>query len=228
MVFGGAFFGLIISFLVALVKYRVLNADKKRREGDESGYEDDVSSGWLNLKFKYWENSLFAVFKWITVGLINYFTNNKHFWMSVQEQTQQLNADNKAAAAEAPAEKRSFENDDGIIRVSAKEKNKGRQIGYALNRLKADHPVTLQACGSAINSAIFMSSAIRTKLGDVHQVVSLTEKKDDRDDKKGREIMGIQIVLSTKEFDVDNVGYMKAELKGFWAWNRKKLAKKPE
>jgi len=61
-------------------------------------------------------------------------------------------------------------------------------------------------------------------MGDIHQVVSLTERKDDKNEK--REIMGIQIVLSQTEFDVDSVGYMKAEPKGFW--ERKKPAKREQ
>jgi len=145
--------------------------------------------------------------------------------MSVHEETQTLIADKNAAAPETSALKRRNEIDDGIIRVSAKEKNKGKQIGYAVNRLKGDQQVTLQAIGSAINSAIFMANAIRTKLGSIHQLVSLTES---REEQTAREVMGIQILLSTKELDVDNVGYQKAELKGFWQRGRRKSAKKLE
>lgn len=145
--------------------------------------------------------------------------------MSVHEETQTLIADRNAAAPETSALKRRNEIDDGIIRVSAKEKNKGKQIGYAVNRLKGDQQVTLQAIGSAISSAIFMANAIRTKLGSIHQLVSLTES---REEQTAREVMGIQILLSTKELDVDNVGYQKAELKGFWQKGRRKSAKKLE
>lgn len=117
--------------------------------------------------------------------------------MNVQEETQQQPiADNQAAdkqEATTAAEpvKKSFDDDDGIMRVSAKEKKMGARIGYLINRLKSGQPCTLQACGSAVNTAIWMSSVVRSQMGDIHQVVSLTEKKATDDNSKERDIMGI-------------------------------------
>ena len=67
--------------------------------------------------------------------------------MNVQEETQQQHiADNQAAdkqPASAEPVKKSFEDDDGIMRVSAKEKKMGARIGYLINRLKSGQPCTL-------------------------------------------------------------------------------------
>lgn len=86
-----------------------------------------------------------------------------------------------------------------------------QRVSYLMARLKSGNSATLQAYGTAINTAIWMANIIRNKMGDIHQLVTICELKDDK-----RESQGIQILLSTAQLDVENIGYQKAEEKGFW------------
>ena len=63
-----------------------------------------------------------------------------------------------------------------------------------------------------------MSSVVRNKVGDVHQVSSLLEStlKDD-----GRETHGVKIVLSKATLDESAPGYQLPEAKGFWVQPRR-------
>lgn len=83
-----------------------------------------------------------------------------------------------------------------MLYVSAQMKNAGQKIGYLFAILKQDRPVSLKAYGSAIAKAIGIATLVRSKLGNLHQVVRVTESKDDK-----REKQGIEIVLSAKPLD---------------------------
>ncbi len=111
-----------------------------------------------------------------------------------------------------------FADDDGVMRVAAKQQNLRARLGWLIQRLNSDQPVTLLAYGSAIGTAIWMSSVVRNKVGDVHQVSSLLEHtfKDD-----GRETHGVKIVLSKAPLDESAPGYQLPEAKGFWIQPRK-------
>jgi transketolase C-terminal domain/subunit len=64
------------------------------------------------------------------------------------------------------------------MRISRREKNVHARIHFLISRLKSGQTITLIAFGYAVSTAIWMASIIRTKLGDVHQLLSLTELKD--------------------------------------------------
>lgn len=104
------------------------------------------------------------------------------------------------------------------MRVSAKQQNLRARLGWLTQRLNNDQPVTLLAYGSAICTAIWMSSVVRNKVGDVHQVLSLLEHtfKDD-----GRETHGVKIELSKTPLDDSAPGYQLPEAKGFWVQPRR-------
>ena len=93
---------------------------------------------------------------------------------------------------------RRYADEDGIMRVATKMQNMRARIGWLIQRLNSNQPVTLLAFGSAISTAIWMASIARNKVGDVHQITSLLEQtfKDD-----GRETHGVKLVLSKTGLD---------------------------
>jgi len=59
---------------------------------------------------------------------------------------------------------------------------------------------------------LLIANIIRSKLGDIHMVISLQDLKDEK-----RESQGIRIILSKEvPANTDDVGYQVAEAKGFW------------
>jgi hypothetical protein len=103
--------------------------------------------------------------------------------------------------------------DDGVMRVSAKQQNLRARLGWLIQRLNGDQPATLLAYGSAIGTAIWMASVVRNMVGDVHQVSSLLEHTFNDD---GRETHGVKIILSKAPLDESAPGYQLPEAKGFW------------
>ena len=49
-----------------------------------------------------------------------------------------------------------------------------------MSRLNNGKPATLQAYGFAVNKAILLANIVRTKLGDIHQTVSICELKEEK------------------------------------------------
>lgn len=123
-------------------------------------------------------------------------------------------------SADTNAEPLEKKEDDGICRISSKEKNLRARIGYCLNRLSSGHPITLQAYGQAVNKAILVSSICRTKVGDLHMLTKLETITNDK-----RETQGVIILLSKDALDTTDVGYQAPEPKGFWV---RKPRAKPE
>ena len=96
----------------------------------------------------------------------------------------------------------SFDNEEGVVLISQKEKGIHKKMAYMIKRLKSGQPVTLQAYGLAINTAIWFASMIRNKIGDLHQITTLLEMKVEK-----RLTQGIQILISPSALDGFNVGY---------------------
>ena len=130
----------------------------------------------------------------------------------------EVHASEEKVASPAQRRVKKFTDDDGVMRVSTKQQNLRARLGWLIQRLANDQPVTLLAYGSAIGTAVWMSSVVRNKVGDVHQVSSLLEHtfKDD-----GRETHGVKIVLSKAPLDETAPGYQLPEAKGFWVQPRR-------
>ena len=81
-----------------------------------------------------------------------------------------------------------------------------RLISAAIARVKANQTVTLKAFGRNQHRAVTLASIVRDRVGDLHQLNSFVEEKNEKDGKE-RLFVGIQIILSAEPLDTEDPGY---------------------
>jgi DNA-binding protein len=88
-----------------------------------------------------------------------------------------------------------------------------RLISAAIARVKANQTVTLKAFGRNQHRAVTLASIVRDRVGDLHQLNSFVEEKNEKEGKE-RLFVGIQIILSAEPLDTEDPGYQKPKPKG--------------
>lgn len=98
----------------------------------------------------------------------------------------------------------------GEIKISYRDSRK-KVIKMICDRIQSGKPATLLAFNSAISQAIWTATCVKSQIGNLHELVSLSEAKHD-----SKIVVGIRITLSHDQLDTSDVGYQAVQEKDFW------------